>query len=110
MSTLVNQLTIEQAHKEYNSLVDKIVAKYQKFQAVGTPGFNAKSAKLASPIAHMSQLFGSEFVQYVGRQSYCVEDAALFKLKGYLPVYSEYIKGSQSSRMLMYGEMSAHFM
>ena len=53
MSTLVNQLTTEQAHKEYNSLVDKIAAKYQqldsgKFGAVGTTGFNAKSAKLAS--------------------------------------------------------------
>ena len=27
----------------------------------------------------------------------------------YPPVYSKYIKGSRSSRMLMYGEMSAHF-
>ena len=78
MSTLVNQLTIEQAHKEYNSLADKIAAKYQQFQAVGIPGFNAKSAELASLIAHMSHIFGSEFVEYVGRQSYCVEDAALF--------------------------------
>ena len=53
MSTLVNQLTIEQAHKEYNSLVDKIAAKCQQldsgeFGTVGTPGFNAKSAKFAS--------------------------------------------------------------
>ena len=30
-------------------------------------------------------------------------------MKGYLLVYSEYIKGSRSSHMLMYGEMSAHF-
>ena len=61
MSTLVNQLTIEQAHKEYNSLVDKIAAKYQQlnsgeFRVVGNLGFNAKSAKLASLIAHMKQL------------------------------------------------------
>ena len=61
MSTPVNQLTIGQAHKEYNSLVDKIVAKYQQLDsgksvAVGTPGFNTKSAELASLFAHMSQL------------------------------------------------------
>ena len=107
MSTLVNQLTIEQAHKEYNSLVDKIAAKYQQlnsaeFGVVGNLSFNAKSAKLPSLFAHMSQLcqrlhlpmptqlhrlpcfkhwrvlFRSKFVQYAGRQSYCVEDAALF--------------------------------
>ena len=41
MSILVNQLTIEQAHKEFNSLLDKIAAKYQQldsgeFGAVGT--------------------------------------------------------------------------
>ena len=30
MSTPVYQLTIEQAHKEYNPLVDKIAAKHQQ--------------------------------------------------------------------------------
>ena len=59
MSTQVNQLTIKQAHKEFNSLVDKISAKFQQLDscelgAVGTPGFNAKSAKLASLFAHMN--------------------------------------------------------
>ena len=47
-STLVNLLTVDQAHKEFNSLVDKLATKYQqldfnKFGAVGTPGFNAKN-------------------------------------------------------------------
>ena len=28
----------------------------------------------------------------------------------YPPVYSEYVEGSRSSHMLMYVEMSAHFM
>ena len=61
ISTPVNQLTIDQAHKQYNSLVDKIAVKYQqldssKFEAVGTPGFNAKSIELASLFACMSQL------------------------------------------------------
>ena len=41
MSIAVSQLTAEQAHKEFNSLVDKIAAKYEqldsgKFGAVGT--------------------------------------------------------------------------
>ena len=54
MSTPVNQWTIEQAHKEFNSLVDQIAAKYEqldssKFRAVGTT-----AAKLASLFAHMS--------------------------------------------------------
>ena len=61
MSILVNHLTVEQAHKEFNSLADKITAKYEqldngKLGIVGTPGFNAKSAKLACFFAHMSQL------------------------------------------------------
>ena len=50
MSVPVSQLTVEQAHKKFNSLTDKIAAKYEqlvsgKFGAVGTTGFNAKSAK-----------------------------------------------------------------
>ena len=61
MSTLVTQLPIEQAHKEFNYLVDKIAAKYEQldsgeFRVVGTPGFNAKSGKLAYLFAGMSQL------------------------------------------------------
>ena len=57
----VNQLTAEEADKEYSSLMDKIAAKYQqldssKFGAVGTSAFDAKSPKLASLFACMSQL------------------------------------------------------
>ena len=41
MSVHASQLTVEQAHKEFNSLVDKIVGKYEQldsgeFGAVGT--------------------------------------------------------------------------
>ena len=51
MSVPVSQLTVEQAHKEFNSLVDKIAAKYEQldsgeFGAVDTSSFNAKSTKL----------------------------------------------------------------
>ena len=62
MSVPVSHLTVEEAHKEFNSLADKIAAKYEQldsgeFLSVGTPAFKAKSAKLASLIAHMSQLY-----------------------------------------------------
>ena len=61
MSAPITQLTVEEAHKEFNSLVDRIAAKYEqldngKFGAVGTLVFYAKSAELASLFAHVSQL------------------------------------------------------
>ena len=61
MSIPLSQLTVEQAHKEFNSLVDKIAAKYEQldsgeFMAVGTPAFNVKSAELIVLFACMSQL------------------------------------------------------
>ena len=50
---------MEQAHKEFNSLVDNILAKFEqldirKFGAVGILTFNAKSAELATLFACMS--------------------------------------------------------
>ena len=64
MSSPVSHFTVEEAHKEFNSLVDKIVAKHEqpdsgKFGAVGTPAFNAKSKsiKLASLFACVGQLW-----------------------------------------------------
>ena len=61
MSVPVSHLIVEEAHKELNSLADEIAAKYEQldssdFEAVGTPAFNAKSAKLASHFARISQL------------------------------------------------------
>ena len=46
MSIPVSPLTVEQAHKVFNSLADKREAKYEQldsseFWAVGTPSFNA---------------------------------------------------------------------
>ena len=54
-------LTVQEAHKEYNSLADQIRAKYEqldssKYGAVGTPTFNAEACELANLLAHMSQL------------------------------------------------------
>ena len=61
MSIPISQLTVEQAHKEFNSLAEKIAAIYEQldsdeFGAVGTPRFNAKSTELACLFACMSQL------------------------------------------------------
>ena len=61
MSVLIAQLTVEEAYKELNSLVDRIAAKYEQldsseFGAVSTLAFDAKSAKLVSLFVHMSQL------------------------------------------------------
>ena len=46
-------LTVQQAHKEYNSLTDQIQAKYKqldsgKYGAVDTPAFNAEACELAN--------------------------------------------------------------
>ena len=54
-------LTVQEAHKEYNSLTDQIWAKYEQldsseYGAVGTPAFNAEAFELANLLAHVSQL------------------------------------------------------
>ena len=97
-------MTVQEAHKEYNSLMDKIRAKYKqldsgKFGSPGTPAFDAEACELAHLLAPLSELciklnlptpkefiqahnlqalktlFGSKF-----RQAVCsgVEDGALF--------------------------------
>ena len=54
-------ITVQEADKEYNSLMDQIRAKYEqldsgKYGVVGTPAFNAKACELASLLARVSQL------------------------------------------------------
>ena len=54
-------MTVQEAHKEYNSLMDQIRAKYKQldsgeYGAVGTPAFNAEACELANLLAHVSQL------------------------------------------------------
>ena len=54
-------LTVQEAHKEYNSLMDQIRAKYDQldsgeFWAVGTPAFDAEACELANLLACESQL------------------------------------------------------
>ena len=53
-------LTMQKAHKEYNSFTDQIWAKYEQldsgeYAAVGTPAFNAEACELANLLACVSQ-------------------------------------------------------
>ena len=61
MPKLVFLMTVHEAHKEYNSLIDQIRAKYELLDSgecgsVGTPAFNAECSKLAHLMARMSKL------------------------------------------------------
>ena len=54
-------MTVQEADKEYSSLMDQIRAKYKQldsgeYGAVGTPAFNAEACELANLLAHVSQL------------------------------------------------------
>ena len=54
-------MTVQEAHKEYNSLMDEIRAKYRqldsgKFGSPGTPAFDAEACELANLLARVSQL------------------------------------------------------
>ena len=54
-------LTVQEAHKEYNSLTDKIRAKYEQldsgeFGSPGTPAFDAEACELAHLLARGSEL------------------------------------------------------
>ena len=54
-------LTVQEAHKEYNSLTDKIRAKYEQldsgeFGSPSTPAFDAEACELAHLLARMSDL------------------------------------------------------
>ena len=55
-------MTVQEAHKEYNSLTDKIRAKYEQLDSgefgcsPGIPAFDAEACELANLLAHVSQL------------------------------------------------------
>ena len=54
-------MTVQEAHKEYNSMMDKIRAKYKqldsgKFGSPGTPAFDAEACELVNLLAHVSKL------------------------------------------------------
>ena len=54
-------MTVQEAHKEYNSLTDQIQAKNEQldsgeYEAVCTSAFNAEACELANLLARVSQL------------------------------------------------------
>ena len=54
-------MTVHEANKEYNSLMDQIRAKYEQLDSgeygtVDTPAFIAEACELANLLAHVSQL------------------------------------------------------
>ena len=54
-------MTVQEADKEYSSLMDKIRAKYEQldwaeFGSPGTPAFDAEACELANLLAHVSKL------------------------------------------------------
>ena len=54
-------MTVQEAQKEYNSLMDQIRAKYEQldsgeFGSPGTPAFDAEACELAILLARVSQL------------------------------------------------------
>ena len=54
-------MTVHEAHKEYNSLIDQIQAKYELLDSgecgsVGIQAFDTECSKLAHLMAHMSKL------------------------------------------------------
>ena len=54
-------MTVQEAHKEYNSLTDQIRAKYEQldsgeFRSPGTPAFDAETCVLANLLACVDQL------------------------------------------------------
>ena len=61
MPKLVFLMTVQEAHKEYNSVIDQIWAKYELLDSgecgsVGAPPFNAEYSELAHLMARMSEL------------------------------------------------------
>ena len=54
-------MTVQEAPKEYNSLMDKIRIKYEQldsgeFGSPGTPAFEAETSELANLLARVSEL------------------------------------------------------
>ena len=77
-------LTVQETHKEYNSLTDLISAKYEQldsgeYGAVGTPAFNAEACELANLLARVSQLF-QKLSLLTPKESSSIEDAFWIKI------------------------------
>ena len=74
-------MTVQVAHKEYNSLTDKIRTKYEQldsgqFGSPGMPAFDAEACELANLLACVSQL-----CRKLNPRSSSIEDAFGSKLQ-----------------------------
>ena len=54
-------MTVQEVHKEYSTLMDKIRAKYEQldsgeYGSPGTPAFDAEACELVNLLAHVSKL------------------------------------------------------
>ena len=83
MPKLVFLITVQEAHNEYSSLMDKTRAKYEqldsgKFGSPGTPAFDAEACELAKLLARVSKLCKNCTCQcqrnYTGPRSSRIED------------------------------------
>ena len=91
MPKLVYLLTVQEAHKEYNSLTDQIQVKYKqldsgKYGAIGTPAFKTKACELENLLAHVSKLCQTLNLSpprnYTGPHSSSIEDTFQIKITG----------------------------
>ena len=82
-------MTVQEAHKEYNTLTDQIWAKYEQldsgeYGAVGSQAFNAEACELANLLAHVSQLYQKLNLplqrNYTGQSSSNTEDTFWIKI------------------------------
>ena len=100
-------MTVQEAHKEYNSLTDQIRAKYEQldsgeYGAVGTLAFNAEACQLANLLARVSQLFQNWACQlqrnYTGPHSSSIEDT--FWIKITIDLGRQFVKGMEDAALL----------
>ena len=82
-------MTVQEAHKEYNSLTDQIQVKYEqldsgKYGAVGTLAFNTEACELANLLARVSQLCHKLHLppprNFTGLRSSSIEDTFQIKI------------------------------
>ena len=79
-------MTVQEAHKEYNSLTDQIRVKYEQldsdeFGSPGTPAFDAEACQLANLLAHVSHLSQKmNLPTYTGPHSSSIEDTFWIKI------------------------------
>ena len=89
-------ITVQEAHKEYNSLMDKIRAKYKqldsgKFGSPGTPAFDAEACCDIGQIDRFSIIELFPFIVLSSDNTNCKNDIQLFhQLFDELSVYRDY--------------------